>query len=145
MLKSLERLKEMQIIDTDEIADEIQAEVDEYYIARPLYDDDTPVQFGGWFYDSLRCPHTVQEISYDESGDVRVFDHEGYCAYMKGGRLERPPEETQRLIDDDSKLDPFVYCGKYGIELGDDDDVSEMVEKMVAHILKRQRRLDGVE
>lgn len=161
MLKSLEELKDMtlheydalndvfEVYDTDELVDKIQAEIDRYYLPRPLFDDGEPADFGMEFSDRFNDVCKIRKIVYLEDY-VYVFDADTHLVILaEDDRLKRPPEpDRQEKIDADSELTAREYCDKHGIDASYDpdyvrDDYPEML--MRRHLLERQRKLDGVE
>ena len=156
MLKSLEKLREHTFIGhgCSELAEEIQAEIDKFYLPRPLFEDGEPVQFGDLIQGSSHCKFDnrvrFDRIIYYGTGRVRldVAGGDG-CMLQIGQRLERPPEpDTQEKIDEDSELSAQEYCEKRGINASFDPDMAVGYYPEIAmrkDLLARQRKLDGVE
>lgn len=153
MLKSLEKLRDGVIFGEDgfelstdkarNLADEIQAEVDKFYLLRPLFEGGEPADFGMEFVDWHGDARRIEEITWG-SVRCRVSDEEGHSVLLeKHNRLSRPPEpDTQEKINDDNMLTPIVYCDKHGIAVRQGESAGYIMRR---HILARQRKLDGVE
>lgn len=158
MLKSLEKLKSRGLYyydrDTDAfipydidkaaglatIYEKIQAEIDKYYLPRPLFEDEEPVQIGDKVADGIEV-FTVERVSYGSVTYYLEGDNCLVCLTMED-RVSRPPEpDTQEKIDADMILAAFEYCEKYGIKC--DEAVRDF--ERCRHLLERQRKLDGVE
>lgn len=154
MLKSLEKLKAgcwfppgkdiPDYSDTKNIVNEIQAEVDEFYWKKPLFEDGEPANFG---MEYVTYKGEVEEIEQfvisEECVEVNLCgDHVGWTSYG-GHRLKRPFEDTQEKIDADAELYAMDYCRKYGLVSTNENETAGVLKSR--HLLKRQRKLDGVE
>lgn len=152
MLRSLEKLKsgayfpqgKYKTADNekgDQLADEIQAEVDKFYLPRPLFEDGEPVQFGDRVsIHSGASTICVSNITLWDNGACSVGGFKGSATSLDGGLLKRPEPDTQEKIDADAILQNATYCIKHNIVY--DANVETNVRK---HLLARQRKLDGVE
>lgn len=148
MLKSLEKLRNGGIWGEDSfgfsenkaqnLADEIQAEIDKYYLPRPLFEDGEPVQIGDYVdlrREGMRCVQITGIEPWIVYGSSTSYQKEPY---------KRPLEpDTQEKIDADVlNEDPISYCKKYELDYVPGRNAVIVMRK---HLLARQRKLDGVE
>lgn len=158
MLRSLEKMKKTLLYeydpcldvfspyDTDKFFGEIQAEIDRYYLPRPLFEDGEPVQFGDYIAVSHGRPDNrlcFERIIYYNSGIVRL-DIAGYAGRIlqTGERLERPQEpDTQDKIDEEAKN---LVCRLTGQTPSEVAEEGGGLDEIVG-LLERQRKLEGVE
>ena len=160
MLRSLERLRGGINVTLDvapdevtqriycEIADDIQAEVDEkyilrdevdkFYLPRPLFEDGEPVQIGD-YVDLQR-----EGMRHVQVTDIRPWIVYGNSTFHQREPYKRPPEpDTQEKIDADLLLTGREYCVKHGLDYEHQNVLSFVVARR--DLLARQRKLDGVE
>ena len=107
-------VKLVDFIDGNALADEIQAEIDKYYLPIPLYEDGEPVQFG----DPLpgKDGKTIGIISYIDDGTFELDFADIAGSWELEDRVKRPPApDTQDRIDEDASLPSEEYCKKYGL------------------------------
>ena len=127
MLKSIEKLRDGTYNATEaELADEIQAEVDNCYLPLPLFEDGEPAHLGDEFY----CP---------DLGTLRI------CRIHYASNHV---QITQEKIDADSLLLARDYCDKYNLDVERASIISfkYCAETLMRRdLLARQRRLDGFE
>lgn len=151
MLKSLEKLRRVWISGVEpstELADEIQAEIDKFYLPRPVFEDGKPADFGDEFVTLKGAISTIYGFSVYRNR-VEINPH-GQCTdwtYEEGHSLRYPVEaDAQKKIDSDVNLHSESYCKKFGLEysllIGGDHHPSSV---KMRHLLARQRKLDGVE
>lgn len=128
------------------IADEIQRDVDEYYLPRPLFEDGDPVQFLDYVKDVV-LSYPVMSITLYADGSFDIGnDSSDFGYYSSDDRLKRPEHyDTQERIDNDATLPAAMYCQKHDIELSCDFDYEEVETKKVLDLLRRQRELLGGE
>ena len=158
MLKSLEKLREGICFPVDPetgkrlsqregiaFADEIQHEIDRFYLPRPLFEDGEPADFGMEFVTGKGFAEKIKHIDfYPECVEINLCGAYTDWTYREDHPLRRPSEpDTQEQIDADAKLSPFNYVRKFGLE--DSGGWSGNVPTMLRHLLARQRKLDGVE
>lgn len=149
MLKSLEKLRSghwlpagRTICEEEALADEIQTEVDRFYLPRPLFEDGEPVQVGDYVDLQMEGKRRVQVT------DIRPWIVYGSSTSHQKEPYKRPPEpDTQEKIDADAMLKPSDYCAKRGLDFrrhtGPISEWPDIV--MRKDLLARQRKLDGVE
>ena len=150
MLRSLEKLRgginvTLDVVPDEvtqkiycEIADEIQAEVDKFYLPRPLFEDGEPVQIGDYVDLQLEGMRHVQVT------DIRPWIVYGNSTFHQREPYKRPPEpDTQEKIDADLLLTGREYCVKHGLDYEHQNVLSFVVARR--DLLARQRKLDGVE
>ena len=153
-LESLTTLRELSVHRDEQpdwdladwISYKIQAEVDKFYLPRPLYENGEPVQFGSCYGRKgtfMKWP--IDEIRLYDDGHFLLAGKGTCCSYEPDERVCCPPEpDTQEKIDDDAALPNFEYCKKFDLHCEEGDFVG-MDYKMRMHLLSRQRKLDGVE
>lgn len=148
MLKSLERLKDARVLGFDgyelfndlgdNLADEIQAEVDRYYLPRPLDTNGNPVDVGATYTidDTVHySPVTIDDIYVavvDDTGD-RWHDVPSY-------QFKPYEPDSQNRIDADAEMGPKAYCEKYGLPVHTGPGTYPR-QLQIADLLKRQRDL----
>ena len=133
----------------EDLADEIQREVDKFYLSLPLFEDGEPVRLGDEFY----CPDlgAVRACRIHYTGDhVQIItDIDTSFIVHPGERLKRPlvTDDTQGKIDADTLLSAVDYCDKYDLnyERGSIISYKCCAETVMRRdLLARQRRLDGM-
>lgn len=143
--------RDVEWVDSDKLADAIQAEIDEYYIPRPLFNDGKPVQFGDLFGADHICMGNetpVESIEALSNGNYRVSGSNCNCAFIKNGKgLQYPKKDvldndSQERINTDISLSPLKYCEKYGFDVS---TINDLEKCKMNHLLMRQRKLCEVE
>lgn len=124
----------------NEIADKIQAEINQHFLPRPEFEDGTPIQWK----DKLQNGEILDSIVYREDGSIGlnawIDDYEYYSA--DGGKFIKPePPDTPDKVLEDVLLDPMNYCIIHGINLPTGSSYDESRIKATRHLLERQRRL----
>lgn len=146
MLKSLEKLREYTFIGhgCTELADEIQAEVDEKYIPRdqalplPLFEDGEPANFGDEYLGNDGIVRKITSIHIYADHLCRVYGGGIYHLLSLGERLKRPPEpDSQEKIDEE--------CHRLAYVVSQAGNSRDRLEDGIRDLLARQRKLDGVE
>ena len=159
MLKSLKNLTEKYIViptswampgdcgkdHSKNIADEIQAEVDRYYLLRPLYEDGEPAGFGDE-YIAARVPRKIEHIAFYDDDKKEIRSTDGTYHYLaKDERLKRLlAPDTQEQIDKDAYMYAERYCNNYHLSWDSSNSEKSAAVVMRRHLLARQRKLDGV-
>lgn len=149
MLRSLEKLKSRDFAESItytpsapgniqeiliDIADEIQSELDLYYIARPLFEDGAPVQFGDEFKSMLGKVERLTEFSIDRDG---MYALNPYCTSFglildQGDRAARPKDTQERIESDaDALADKLA------------DMTADSARAAITWLLVRQRKVDA--
>lgn len=164
MLESLEKLSKMSVIGTAGncyqfhgegivLAEEIQEEIDKYYLKRPMFEDGEPVQFGDKTIDRDFNMGKVQTIEFSNDDEVCVIfeDEDGNLFFhhsnLDGKSLKRPPaHDTQERIDGDLVQifnGAHFYYEDHKDEIGPlgYPDFQDMLEACIRHLFKRQRKL----
>lgn len=117
-MRSLDKLRKMDVFvydedirayrtaDMDWIANEIEDEIDEWYLPRPLFEDGEPVQFGDEFlptaiFDTDYCgSSTVKRICITDRGNCTIGDDSSSAWIPHCARFRRPTEQyTQGELD----------------------------------------------
>ena len=155
MLKSLEKLRngtyfpegEHRTTDNEygeKLADEIQAEIDRFYLPRPLFEDGEPADFEMEFVTGKGFAEKIEHIDfYPECVEINLRGDYTDWTYREDRPLKHPSEpDTQEQIDADARLDLLGYCAKHHLTYVDDKTTSIAVR---VHLLDRQRKPDGVE
>lgn len=156
-MKSLDKLRESVLCNARnyqgpdihreaiDLADKIQAEVDKFYLPRPLFEDGEPVQFDDCVVlNDEGVSMCVMGIEYrlDDGSMTLIGDSGWHIKLQDGVKLKRPPEpDTQEKIDADASMNPIAYCVKHGIPTNDDMDDAELHEIKTMHLLERQRKV----
>ena len=119
------------------LADVIQAEVNKYYLPRPLFEDGEPVQFGDAVHLDDTIFDSIDTISYGVEGDVCIWCGDDIHSVAPGELLERYVVDTQERIDADATLSAMEYAEKHQIPPFSDD----LEGDVRLHLLSRQRKL----
>ena len=149
MLKSLEKLRNGGIWGEDcfgfsehkaqNLADEIQTEVDKYYLPRPLFEDGEPVQVGDYVDLQMEGKRRVQVT------DIRPWIVYGSSTSHQNEPYKRPPEpDSQEKIDADYRNETNSLITDSGRGCMTRERALKYVESF-DEIMARQRKLDGVE
>lgn len=118
--------------------------IEHFYLPKPLDDDGNPVQ-KGTRYKATRKNSFEETVVDVESMYIAVIDSYSLLFHSNNWDFERIGCDTQERIDDDTTIDPEVYCSLHEIELSDHSDREECEVKKTRHLLQRQRKLMGGE
>lgn len=135
--------------------DSIASQIERETLPRPLFEDGEPVQFGDE-YMSIQDVHKVKGICVRADGSFEIESVGGVCyRYGEDKRLKRPepPDTWERIEADVNKGSACRYfgvpdseeeCGKCAAQL-DDYDLMSCAESMARDVLRRCKKLAGVE
>lgn len=122
------------------LADEIEQEIDKLYLAKPLFNDDVPMQFGDIFWSTIhKSAQVLNSVTIDKDGNYSLNANMYSCNLFlnEGKRAQRC--DSQELLDKELELDPVIYCERYELEYKDP------AKTMLSHLLKRQRDISSQE
>ena len=158
MLKSLKKLRTKllgefgsciaSVDDARELADEIQEEIDRYYLPRPLFEDGEPADFGMEYVTGRDEVEKIETFVFSEDDvDINPSGQQvGWSTWWNRPLRHSIESDSQEQIDEDYKAlknKVINYTINAGL-VADHREASAFVSEFDA-ILARQRRLDGVE
>lgn len=126
-----------------ELANEIEAEQEKYYVPHPLDTDGNPVQENTRYKATGKYLHTSTFVNV-ESLYITVASNDGWSYSENDWDFERADRDTQESIDADAMLPPDQYCKKYDLP-PQSHDMHALDREKSKHLLERQRKLLGGE
>jgi hypothetical protein len=130
----------------DLVFEEIVERIEREYLPRPVFEDGEPIQFG----DLVDCGGSKVEVDDFIIGDgIKIFGTNGFITHSHRFRepFKRYVEpDTQEKINKDAVSLTCLYWGDKKPEMCKKvTSCGECRYQMVLDLLKRQRKLDGVE
>lgn len=131
-----------KIADGEELASQIQSDIDRYYFPRLKYNDGKPVQFGDRVINYEKCSFSivVDEFRYKSDGSIVIVGKDGIKFDYEPGEYVRfypVPEEKPKDTQSSIISDAYDLEERISEAAGDESDFLDDI----LDLLKRQRKL----